>query len=93
MLSWYHFEENLINLYVFLQKSHCTAFLYKFLQEVNQLMSENNVNSFDTLYEFYVDTEKHSINYKIFKDKPEKVILTPEYMKNCRQESLNSKFE
>ena len=83
----------LINFYVSLQKSHCTAFLYKFLKEVNQLMSKDNVNSFHTFYEFYMDTEKHSFTYKIFKDKPEKVMLTPEYIEYCKKETSNSKFE
>lgn len=63
--------------------SACTGFLYKFLQDVNNLMSNDNVNSLTTVYEFNVNLRSRTITYKIFNDNPEMFVVTPEYIKYC----------
>ncbi|TMW41205.1 hypothetical protein DOY81_013715 [Sarcophaga bullata] len=62
----------------------CTGFLYKFLQEVNTLMSNDNVNSLNTVYEFSINAD-NTVTYKIFKNKPEKFGGPPEYMEYCKK--------
>ena len=48
-------------------------------------MSSDNVNDLKTVYEFYIDIKSRSLTYKIFKDNPEKVIITPDYMEYCHK--------
>ena len=48
-------------------------------------MSDDKVNSLNTVYEFHVNLKSRIITYKIFKDKPEMLIVTPEYMEYCKE--------
>lgn len=52
-------------------------------------MSKDNVNSFNTVYEFDVVPRELTVTYKIFKDKPEMNFVTPEYVKYCQEKREN----
>ncbi|TMW52445.1 hypothetical protein DOY81_002460 [Sarcophaga bullata] len=67
----------------------CTKFLYKFLHDINTLMSNDNVNDLKTVYEFHIDLKNLTITYKIFKDNPEMILITPDDMEN---EYFSKKF-
>ena len=43
-------------------------------------MTNDNINSLNTVYEFDIDRKNLTITYKIFKDNPEKISIIPNNM-------------
>ncbi|TMW51784.1 hypothetical protein DOY81_003122 [Sarcophaga bullata] len=63
----------------------CTTFLYKCLEEINKLLSNDNVNCIKTVYEFNFDSDDCTITYNICKEDPENFnLLSPDYMEYCK---------
>ena len=52
------------------------------------IMSTDNINSFNTIYEFHFDPKKRTISYEILRDEPENILVTPEYKEYCKKENL-----
>lgn len=66
----------------------CTTFLCKYLEEINKLLTKDNINCFNTMYEFYFDPNDCTITYSIFEENYETNNFTLDFMEYCKNNNI-----